>query len=226
MRNAPLSIVNCSLHIGMTKYLIVGLGNPGREHLNNRHNLGFMAVDRLAKAHKTAFTRRQGKALIASIRIGEKPAVLAKPQTYMNLSGEAVASLIRFYDVPPEQLLVCFDELDLPLGVIRLRAEGGTSGHNGMKSIIEKLGTHNFPRLRLGIGRPPGRMNPADYVLQDLKGFEVEVIDSVLDKAAEAIETFVKHDIVTAMNRFNGGAEREKEADGKESPQGSEASAE
>ena len=195
----------------MSKYLIVGLGNPGREYVGNRHNVGFMAVDRLARAYKTAFTRRQGKALITSIRIDEKPLVLAKPQTYMNLSGDAVASLIKFYDVPLERLLVCFDDLDLPVGAIRLRAEGGSAGQKGMKSIIEKLGTQTFPRLRLGIGHPPGRMDAADYVLQDFKGFDAEVMDAALNKAVEAIETFVKHGIVTAMNRFNGGPEKETE---------------
>lgn len=196
----------------MSKYLIVGLGNPGREYVGNRHNVGFMALDRLAKVHKTAFTRRQGKALITSIRVDEKLVVLAKPQTYMNLSGAAVASLIRFYDMPLERLLVCFDDLDLPVGTIRLRAEGGSAGQNGMQSIIESLGTQNFPRLRLGIGRPPGRMDAADYVLQDFKGFEAEVMEATLDKAAQAIETFIQHGIVTAMNRFNGGSEKEKES--------------
>lgn len=194
----------------MTKYLIVGLGNPGREYMRNRHNVGFMAVDRLAKAHHTAFTRRQSKALITSIRIGEAPVILAKPQTFMNLSGESVASLVKFYDAPLEQLLVCFDDLDLPVGAIRLRTEGGSAGQNGMKSIIQHLGTQNFPRLRLGIGRPPGRMDPAAYVLQDFKDFDAEVMDMTLDKAAQAIETFVKEGIVTAMNKFNGSADKDK----------------
>ena len=191
----------------MTKHLIVGLGNPGREYAHNRHNVGFMAVDQLAKAHSAAFTRRQSKALITSIRIGEAPVILAKPQTFMNLSGESVASLVKFYDVPLNQLLVCFDDLDLPVGTIRLRAEGGSAGQNGMKSIIQHLGTQNFPRLRLGIGRPPGRMDPAAYVLQDFKDFDAEVMDMTLDKAAQAIETFVKEGVVTAMNKFNGSAE-------------------
>lgn len=194
----------------MSKFLIVGLGNPGRDYAHNRHNVGFMAVDRLAKAHSTAFTRRQSKALITSIRIGDSPAVLAKPQTFMNLSGESVASLVKFYDVPLNQLLVCFDDLDLPVGAIRLRAEGGSAGQNGMKSIIQHLGTQNFPRLRLGIGRPPGRMDPAAYVLQDFKDFDAEVMDMTLDKAAQAIETFVKEGIVTAMNKFNGSADKDK----------------
>ena len=109
----------------MTKFLIIGLGNPGREYAFNRHNVGFMAVDRFAKAHKTAFTRRQGRALVTSVRLGETPVILAKPQTFMNLSGEAVKSLLKFYDVPLTQLLVCFDDIDLPVGAIRIRPEGG-----------------------------------------------------------------------------------------------------
>ncbi len=125
----------------------------------------------------------------------------------MNLSGDSVASLVKFYDVPLDQLLVCFDDLDLPVGAIRLRAEGGSAGQNGMKSIIQHLGTQNFPRLRLGIGRPPGRTDPAAYVLQDFKDFDAEVMDMTLDKAAQAIEVFVKEGIVTAMNKFNGSAE-------------------
>ncbi len=191
----------------MTKFLIIGLGNPGREYAFNRHNVGFMAVDRFAKAHKTAFTRRQGRALVTSIRLGETPIILAKPQTFMNLSGEAVKSLLKFYDVPLTQLLVCFDDIDLPVGTIRLRPEGGSAGQNGMKSIIEQLGTQEFPRLRLGVSRPPGRLDAAGYVLQDFKGFDAEVIESTLDKAAQAIETFIEEGIVTAMNRFNGAAE-------------------
>jgi PTH1 family peptidyl-tRNA hydrolase len=200
----------------MTKYLIVGLGNPGRDYAHNRHNVGFMAVDRLAKAHSTAFTRRQSKALVTSIRVGEASVVLAKPQTYMNLSGESVASLVKFYDAPLDQLLVCFDDLDLPVGAIRLRAEGGSAGQNGMKSIIQHLGTQHFPRLRLGIGRPPGRMDPAAYVLQDFKDFDAEVMDMTLDKAVQAIETFVKEGIVSAMNKFNGPAEKEDDKEEKE----------
>ncbi|MBI5292056.1 MAG: aminoacyl-tRNA hydrolase [Chloroflexi bacterium] len=191
----------------MTKHLIIGLGNPGRDYANNRHNVGFMAVDRLAKTHNTAFTRRQGKALVTTVRLGEEQVVLAKPQTFMNLSGEAVQSLVKFYDVPLADLLICFDDIDLPTGAIRLRPEGGSAGQNGMKSIIAALGTQGFPRLRLGVGRPPGRMDAAAYVLQDFKGFDADVIDATLDKAVQAIETFVKDGIVTAMNRFNGSAD-------------------
>lgn len=191
----------------MDKFLIVGLGNPGRTYARHRHNVGFMAVERLAKRHQAAFTRRQGKSLVTAVRVGEASVVLAKPQTYMNLSGEAVAALIKFYDTPLEKLLVCFDDLDLPVGAIRLRPGGGSAGQNGMKSIIEHLGTPAFPRLRIGIGRPPGRMEPAAYVLQDFEGFDAKVIDAALDKAAEAIESFIRDGIRLTMSRFNGPTE-------------------
>lgn len=193
------------------KYLIVGLGNPGRDYRRNRHNVGFMVLDRLVERHKLmGFTKKQSQALITGGLIAGKSVVLAKPQTYMNLSGEAVGGLQRFYDIPLERLLVAFDELDLPVGVLRLRPEGGTSGHNGMKSIIQHLGTEKFPRLRIGIGRPPGRMDPAAYVLQDFKGDDANIMALTLDRAAEAAETFLKEGLVAAMNKFNGVTETER----------------
>ncbi len=195
----------------MEKYLIIGLGNPGRDYAYNRHNVGFMTVSRLAVKHKVAFTRKQGKALITEFRLAEKSVVLAKPQTYMNTSGEAVQALVRFYDLPLAQLLVCFDDLDLSVGTLRLRPTGGSAGQNGMRSIIEHLGTQDFPRLRIGIGRPPGRMDAAAYVLQDFKEAEAEIMDPTLDRAVEAVETFVKDGTVTAMNKFNGPAQSNDE---------------
>ena len=187
------------------KYLIVGLGNIGREHRNNRHNVGFMTLDRLVERHKLmGFTKKQGKALITTGLVANVPVILAKPQTYMNLSGGAVSALLRFYDLPLERLLVCFDDLDLPVGTIRIRPEGGSAGQNGMKSIIEHLGTESFPRLRIGIGRPPGRMDPAAYVLQDFRGDDLEIMKVTLDRAADAVEVFLSKGIVAAMNQFNG----------------------
>lgn len=191
------------------RYLIVGLGNPGREYRFNRHNAGFMLLDRFVERHGLpGFTRRQGKALITTGVLDGKGLILAKPQTFMNLSGEAVAPLVRFYQVPLERLLVCFDDIDLPVGTLRLRPEGGSSGQGGMKSIIQQLGTESFPRLRLGVGRPPGVKAAANYVLKDLRGEELEIIDGALDKAVQAVELFVKEDLVTAMNRFNGPTDR------------------
>lgn len=194
------------LKVGVTeKYLIVGLGNPGREYRYNRHNVGFMLLDRIVERHRLmAFTRRQGKALITTGTVGASGLILAKPQTFMNLSGEAVSPLLRFYNLPLERLLVCFDDIDLPVGTLRLRAEGGSSGQGGMQSIIQQLGTEIFPRLRLGVGRPPGSKAAANYVLKDLRGEELEIMNSTLDKAADAVECFVKEGLMTAMNRFNG----------------------
>jgi peptidyl-tRNA hydrolase, PTH1 family len=189
------------------KFLIVGLGNPGREYRYNRHNVGFMALDRVVERHQLmGFTKRQGKALITTATLDGAPVILAKPQTYMNASGEAVSSLLRFYDLPLDRLLVCFDDIDLPVGTIRIRPEGGSAGQNGMKSVIRHLGTEAFPRLRLGVGRPPGKKNAAAHVLRDFKQAELEIINVTLDKAVDAIETFVKDGIILAMSRFNGPA--------------------
>ncbi len=186
------------------RFLFVGLGNPGREYRLNRHNVGFMVLDHIVERHGlSAFTKKQGQALITTGRLADAPVILAKPQTYMNLSGRAVASLSRFYDIPTDRLMVCFDDIDLPLGTLRLRPEGGSSGQNGMNSIIEQLATQAFPRLRLGIGRPPGRMAAAGYVLRDFSGDELDVLSDALDRAVDALEVFVRQGINAAMNRFN-----------------------
>ncbi len=185
-------------------YLIVGLGNPGREYKSNRHNVGFMIIDRLAARLNAQGMRLQSKAIVTSAAHHERKLFLAKPQTFMNLSGQAVQGLVRFYKTPLSQLLVAHDDLDLPLGVIRLRPGGGAGGQKGMLSIIEHLGTQHFPRLRFGIGRPPGRMDPADYVLQDFSSEELPLVSETLDRAVEAILTFVLEGLNAAMNRFNG----------------------
>ena len=190
--------------------LIVGLGNPGREYANNRHNVGFMTVDRWAAAQAIAFNKIQHHALIAPGRSGERRIIVAKPQTYMNDSGRAVSALLRFYKIPVEQLLVIFDDLDLPFGAIRLRADGGAGGHNGMRSIIQELGGNRFARLRIGIGRPPGRMDPAAYVLQDFNRDEAAELDAVLDRAAQAIDAFLSAGITAAMNQFNTNPPRDR----------------
>jgi PTH1 family peptidyl-tRNA hydrolase len=191
------------------RFLVVGLGNPGREYRLNRHNAGFMLLDRFVERHEwMGFTRRQGKALITTGHLGPATLILAKPQTYMNLSGEAVSALVHFYDLPLDQLLVCVDEIDLPLGTLRLRPDGGSAGHNGMTSIIEQLGTDVFPRLRLGVGRPPGSKAAAGYVLKDFRGDDLEIINLALDKGVDAMECFIREGLVTAMNRFNGPADK------------------
>jgi PTH1 family peptidyl-tRNA hydrolase len=185
------------------RFLIVGLGNPGPEYKLNRHNVGFMTIDEIAKELNTEFSRVQSNALVAQARRGEQRIILAKPRTYMNRSGSAVGSLVRFYKTPLNKLLVVYDDVDLPFETMRLRGEGGSAGHNGMKSIIENLGNQEFARLRVGVGRPKGRMRTPDHVLQDFGKAEQEALTFVLQKAAAAALTFIDHGIVAAMNRFN-----------------------
>ena len=184
------------------KKLIVGLGNPGRKYAHHRHNVGFQCLDRLAKAHDLSFNRRRAKASLASGKIANVGVVLAKPLTYMNLSGQAVRQLVSFYKLPLEDVLVICDDLDLPLGTIRLRPEGGSGGHKGMRSIIEALGSQAFPRLRVGIGRPPGD-DAVSYVLNDFTADEQITLESVYEKVVAAVELFLREGIEAAMNEYN-----------------------
>lgn len=185
-------------------YLIAGLGNPGREYRTHRHNFGFRLVDQIADELNLRFSRMEQRTLVAKTEYDQKKLILAKPQTFMNLSGQAVAGLVRFYKIPLANLLVAFDDLDLPVGVLRLRPGGGAGGQKGMRSIIDQLGTQDFSRLRLGIGRPPGQMPPTAYVLQDFSADEAQLVVEVLSTGAEAALTFVRLGIVEAMNRYNG----------------------
>jgi len=184
-------------------FLIVGLGNPGREYASTRHNIGFRIADRLAQTLDVKFSRQQNHAFVASGMRGADKLVLAKPQTFMNLSGQAVSGLLRFYKIGLARLLVCCDDIDLPFGAIRLRASGRSAGQRGMQSILDALGTKDVPRLRFGVGRPPGRMDAADYVLRDFEASEEEIVPAVVEKAAEAALTFVEYGMNEAMNRFN-----------------------
>jgi PTH1 family peptidyl-tRNA hydrolase len=190
------------------KYLIVGLGNPGREYRDNRHNVGFQVIDHLAARHGIAFSRMQNGALVAAGSLAGRPCVLAKPQGYMNRSGTPVAALLRFYKVPLDRLLVVFDDLDLPVGTLRIRPEGGSGGQNGMRHIIACLGSQEFARLRVGIDRPPGRMDPAAYVLQDFGADQLPLIREGYDRVADAIETWLRDGVELAMSRHNGPPER------------------
>jgi PTH1 family peptidyl-tRNA hydrolase len=189
--------------ITLQKYLIAGLGNPGRSYKGNRHNIGFMVVDRLAEKYGIRLGRVQLKAIIGEGRIGERSVILVKPQAYMNLSGDSIGPLAKYYKVPLENVLVIYDEIDLHFGTLRLRSKGGSGGHNGMKSVIQHLG-QDFPRLRLGIGRPSGRMPPAAYVLQDFGKDEVPVLLELIDSAIATIETYLDEDVDLAMTRHNG----------------------
>ena len=186
-------------------FLIVGLGNPGREYKDNRHNIGFMLVDRLMVRFGASMNRLQAKALVTSLPYEGKKLILAKPQTYMNLSGQSIQGLARFYKIPLENMIVAHDDLDLPFGTIRIRPGGGPGGQKGVASTIERLGSKGFPRLRIGIGRPPGRMDPADYVLQNFARSDLPLLSEVLDRAADAVMTFVLEGLNPAMNKFNGG---------------------
>jgi len=185
-------------------YLIVGLGNPGREYRETRHNVGFMLLDRLTVKLNARFTRLQSMALVASANYQERKIILAKPQTFMNLSGQSVQGLMHFYKLPLENLLIAHDDLDLPVGTIRIRPDGGSAGQKGMMSSIERLGTDEFPRLRLGIGRPTGHMEAPDYVLQDFSKADLTIISETLDRAMGAVLEFVVNGLDIAMNRFNG----------------------
>jgi PTH1 family peptidyl-tRNA hydrolase len=186
-----------------SRYLIVGFGNPGRQYKCNRHNVGFMLVDNLAKRLGTTFSRMESRALVTKTTYLDKRLILAKPQTYMNLSGQAVASLVIFYKIPLENLLIAYDDVDLPLGTIRLRPMGGSAGQKGMRSTVERLGTEEFPRIRLGIDRPPGAMQAADYVLQDFSKDEIEIVNHVIDRATDATLVFVTEGLDVAMNIYN-----------------------
>ena len=185
-------------------YLLIGLGNPGREYKDNRHNIGFMLIDRLAVRLDARGMKLQSKAIVTSGLYEERKIILAKPQTYMNLSGQSVQGLLHFYKIHSENLIVAHDDIDLPLGTIRIRPGGGAGGQRGMASTIEYLGTKDFPRLRLGIGRPPGRMDPKDYVLQDFPKDEQKLLSDILDRGADAALTFVTDGLNKAMNLFNG----------------------
>jgi PTH1 family peptidyl-tRNA hydrolase len=188
-------------------YLIVGLGNPGRTHRGNRHNVGFMTLDILAAKMKQDFSRLEHESLVAEGELGGKKVILAKPQTFMNVSGAAVSRLAQLHDVPHTNLLVISDDIDLPLGQIRLRPFGGTGGHKGLKSIQEQTGTQDFPRLRIGIGRPPGRTDPADFVLDDFTENELEEIEIDIRRAADCVLLFLSEGIQAAMTSFNRTAE-------------------
>lgn len=184
-------------------YLIVGLGNPGREYKRNRHNVGFMVLDQLAELFHTSFTRVSMKALVTDTRFRDQRIYLVKPQTFMNKSGTAVRSLAHFYKLPLSRLLVIYDDVDLPLGTLRLRPSGGSAGQKGLKSIIQQLGSQDFPRLRIGISRPPGRMSVSSYVLQDFSSAETEILEHVLVRAVDAVKLYLEEGIEQAMTEVN-----------------------
>jgi len=188
--------------------MIAGLGNPGPDYARNRHNIGFQCLDLLARRHAIDLSRVQQRARLGSGWIAHGTqrikVLLVKPLTFMNASGQAVAPLANYYQVAPQDLLVVHDDLDLASGMLRMRANGSSGGQNGIKSIIERLGSQEFHRARVGIGRPPGRMDPADYVLHDFSAAEEEVFTSLRQTICDAIECWLFEGIEAAMNRYNG----------------------
>jgi PTH1 family peptidyl-tRNA hydrolase len=192
-------------------FLIAGLGNPGADYRHNRHNVGFMVLDALADKAAIPLRRVEFRAIVGKGSLDGCRLILAKPQTYMNDSGQAVAPLLNFYKVPMENLLVIHDDLDLPFGSLRLRPTGGTGGQRGMESIVDKLWTRDFARLRVGIGRPPGRMDPRDYVLHDFDVDQQAVLPELMDTAVAVVRMFITEGIQKAMNTFNGSLFDEEE---------------
>ena len=189
--------------------MIVGLGNPGPDYTRTRHNVGFQTVDLLAERHGLSFDRFQRRARlgIGALDLRDdvaKRVVLAKPMTYMNASGESVGALATFYKIAPKDVLVVYDDLDLPVGKVRLRPGGGSGGQKGLASIIKAIGTEEFPRLRVGIGRPPGQMDPTDYVLKKFSAEQEKEMVLTRARAVDAIETWLAQGIEAAMNQYNG----------------------
>ncbi len=185
------------------RWLVVGLGNPGPSYAGNRHNVGFMVVDLLADRLRARFKAHKSRAEVVEDRIGGVPVVLAKPRSYMNESGGPVTALRDFYKVDPARLCVVHDELDLPYGGLRLKVGGGDNGHNGLRSLRRSLGTGDFHRVRVGIGRPPGRQDPADFVLRDFSPTERKELALHLERAADAVEALVTEGLERAQNAYN-----------------------
>lgn len=189
---------------GPVEWLIVGLGNPGPKYSATRHNAGWQFLDSVVRLHpQFQFDETRSKALLARGELAGVKIALVKPQTFMNLSGEAVGPIARFYKVPPANILVAFDDLDLALAQLRLRPKGGAGGHKGMRSLIQHLGTEEFPRFRLGIGRPTGQMPVEAYVLQKFKADEWTEMSVTYEQAVAALEVMLGEGLDAAMNRYN-----------------------
>lgn len=192
---------------GAGAWLVVGLGNPGADYARNRHNAGFLVADLLAGRVGAKFGRaRRAASEVAEgfLRPGGPKLVIAKPTTYMNLLGAPVSNLASFYKIPPERIIAVHDELDLDFGTVRAKIGGGEGGHNGLRSMSKSLGTKDYARVRFGIGRPPGRMDPADYVLSDFSAAERKELDFLVDRAADVVESIVEVGVEPTQNRYHG----------------------
>ncbi len=184
--------------------LVVGLGNPGPEYATSRHNAGFMVVDLLGENLRAAYWKDEAGAAVSHLRLGGEELLLAKPQAFMNVSGTAVKRLSDTYEVPVADMVVVHDDLDLPEGAVRAKRGGGHGGHNGLRSLIEELGSGDFLRVRVGIGRPPGRMDPADFVLEPMKPSRLEEFATVMPSAAQCVMHVLERGVEDAMREFNG----------------------
>ena len=185
------------------RWLIAGRGNPGPEYAGNRHNAGHMVADLLAEWMGCRFKAHRTRNDVAEGRLAGVPVTLAKPRTYMNLSGGPVTAIAAFYKIPPERIVVIHDELDIPFGAVRLKFGGGDNGHNGLRSITQALGTNEYHRARFGIGRPPGRMDAATYVLRDFSAAERKELPLLIDRCADAVETLLSKGLAVAQNTFH-----------------------
>ncbi|WP_186575709.1 aminoacyl-tRNA hydrolase [Aquibacillus kalidii] len=182
---------------------IVGLGNPGKKYELTRHNIGFMIIDELARVNNWSLNKKKFNGIYCVEKIGDEKVILLEPQTYMNLSGESVRPLMEFYDISAEDVVVIYDDLDLPPGKIRLRQKGGHGGHNGIRSIIDQLGTKEFNRIRMGIGRPTTPIPVPDFVLGRFEKLEQEQVNEGIDKAVKACEAWFRKPFQEVMNEFN-----------------------
>ena len=185
------------------RWIIAGLGNPGPDYAGNRHNAGHMVLALLAERISARFKANRTRNDIAEGRLAGQPVTLARPQSYMNLSGGPVAALLNFYKLPPDRLVVIHDELDIPFDAIRLKLGGGDNGHNGLRSITAALGTRDYYRVRFGIGRPPGRMDPAAFVLRDFSAAERKELPFALDRCADATETLITKGLTDSQNLYH-----------------------
>ena len=188
---------------GGVQWLLVCLGNPGREYANTRHNIGFLAADALEKRTGVKFNKLKYRALTGEVTLGGQRVLVVKPQTYMNLSGEAVKLAGGFYKIPPERILVLYDDVSLPLGKLRIRASGSAGGHNGIKNIIAHLGTDAFPRIKVGVGAPQQEDGLVDWVIGSFTASERKVVDEAIDRALDAAACVIEHGVSEAQNRFN-----------------------
>ena len=185
------------------RWLVVGLGNPGPSYAGHRHNVGFQVLDLLAERVGGRFKAHKGRADVVECRLVGSPAVLAKPKSYMNESGGPVTSVSRFFDVPVERVVVVHDELDIPYGAVRLKRGGGDNGHNGLRSVTRSIGSKEYLRVRVGVGRPPGRQDPADFVLKDFSSTERKDLALHVDRAADAVEALLTGTLEAAQNSFH-----------------------